>query len=531
VRDAGPRRDLIIAFLGLLGLLSVWTVLIGPLTVLRFTVGWPRSRLSPESIGLVASVVTAVLMYLRYWVSGSLRLLYLSLAFVVLAFSQLVLGLAIGPSTGVLPGSDIYLWSIGRVVAAGLLLTGGLSAQRTGQREPLTTGRFLAVAGAALAGLGVLDLLVWTLRADLPALSMATPAQISAAAGPLPHLSGADIAMGVVGAALYLAAALAYLRQAPRPPEAWWLVPALAIAAFSHIHYMLFPAIVADRLSTGDLLRILFSALLLAGVAWEVRQSVLAERERSRELELMVEAERLRVHELEEAERTKAELFSVLTHELAHPVATLRGFAMTLSTRWKHLDEKTRTHTLRRMDLESQRVRDLAEELVSVSQLDTPGFSVALRSERVRDVVREATGSASGMEDRLQVRMDEPVASTVLSVDRARILQVFRNLLSNAVKYSPAGAEVGLDVLLDNGGVVFSVSDQGPGIPQEDIPRLFHQFTRLHRPGEAEIGGSGLGLYISRRIVEAHGGRIWAESEPGKGSVFAFALPVAKESP
>ncbi|HJP65674.1 MAG TPA: HAMP domain-containing sensor histidine kinase, partial [Actinomycetota bacterium] len=458
-------------------------------------------------------------------VSGSLRLLYLSLALIVLAFSQLVLGLAIGPSTGVLPGLDIYLWSAGRVVAAGLLLAGGLAAERVGQRPPLSAGRFVSVAGLVLLGLGAADLLLWGFRTDLPALSTASLAEIRQAGGALPHLSAADIGLGVVGAVLYLVAAVAYLRQVPAPREQWWLVPALAIAAFSHIHYMLFPAIVADRLSTGDLLRILFSGLLLAGVAWEVRQSVLAERERSRELELLVAAERLRVGELEEAERTKAELFSVLTHELAHPVAALRGFAMTLSSRWRKLDDATRTRALQRMDHESRRLRDLAEEVVSVAQLDSPGFSLVRRPDRVQDLVKEATDGAGPVDARLDLRMDADAASTVVTIDRARLLQVFRNLFSNAAKYSPADAPISLEVRVDGREVVFAVTDRGPGIAEEDLPRLFHQFARLHRPGEDQVGGSGLGLYISKRIVEAHGGRIWATSEVGKGSEFAFTLP------
>jgi signal transduction histidine kinase len=182
------------------------------------------------------------------------------------------------------------------------------------------------------------------------------------------------------------------------------------------------------------------------------------------------------------------------------------------------------------MDAESKRLRDLAEEVVSVSRLDSPGFSIRPHPERVRDLIREVKGAAAGMEDRLVVRMDDVVGAVSITIDRARILQVFRNLLSNAVKYSPGGSAVELDVTLGADEVLFEVRDRGPGIPEEDLPRLFHQFTRLHRAGEEEVGGSGLGLYISRRIVESHGGRMFARSTVGEGSVFAFTLARAEEA-
>jgi signal transduction histidine kinase len=202
---------------------------------------------------------------------------------------------------------------------------------------------------------------------------------------------------------------------------------------------------------------------------------------------------------------------------------------MSLISRWDELDDGTRIRALQRMDQESRRLRDLAEEVVSVSQLDSPGYSVNLRSERVRDLIKEVAGATGDLDGRLVVRVGRMAESADVMVDRARILQVFRNLLSNAAKYSPDGSPVGLEASIEDDEVLLSVTDQGPGIPAEDIPRLFNQFTRLHRPGQEDIGGSGLGLYISRRIVEAHQGRIWAESEPGAGSVFIVSLPQSRE--
>jgi signal transduction histidine kinase len=511
-------------------LLSAWTVLIATTPVVGFGVGWPRFLVSPESVGMVASVLTAFLVYLRYSVSGSDRFLFIALAFIVLAFSQLILGVSISEGSGAVPQQEVYLWTAGRVLAAVLLFMGATKSAR-GEKDVRESARtFLVATAAVLAVTAAVDAGIWAVGDRLPSLSTATAEVARQSSGILPGLTLPGLVMGSLGSALYLTAAAMYLRPLDRPPaESLWLAPGLVIAGFSHLHYMLFPVILTDRLSTGDLLRILFAAVLLAGVAWELRRTVLSERFRASELQALYAGEQVRVRELEEIDRTKAELFRVLTHELAHPVATLRGFVMSLSSRWDELDDGTKLRTLRRMDDESKRLRDLAEEVVSVSQLDAPGFSVALREERVTDLLREASAFAGSVDARVRTETDDPVRSAMVVVDRARMMQVFRNLVSNAVKFSPDVASVEIDARLDGAEVVFSVTDQGSGIPSEDIPRLFHQFTRLHRAGEEEIAGSGLGLYISRRIVEAHQGRIWVESEVGAGSVFNVALPLAQE--
>ncbi len=506
----------------------MWTALIATTHVAGFGVGWSRTRLSPESIGLVTTVLTAVLVSLRYAASGSDRLLYLALAFVVLALTQLILGLSIGETTGSPVQVDVYMWAAGRMAAGALFILAGVA----GAAHRASTGAFLRWAAGVVVALGLIDLLIWAFRNGLPSLFASSGTIALPTAGPLPGLTGVDFFLGAVGAGVYVTAAVLFLRpfRSP-PPEAWWLGPGLLIAAFAHLHYMLYPVVLSESVSTGDVLRLLFSAVLLGGVAWEIRRLIVSEQERSAALEQLYASEQLRVHELEEVERGKAEMFSVLTHELAHPVAAIRGFVMTLSSRWKHLDDATRNRALQRMDHESKRLRDLAEEVVSVSRLDAPGFSVTLRPERVRDLIREAAGGAVDVEDRLAIKMDDAAGAAVVNIDRARLLQVFRNLLSNAVKYSPNGAPVELEVELGPGEMVFAVKDQGPGIPAEDIPRMFLKFSRLHRTGEEEVGGSGLGLYISRRIVESHGGRVWAESEVGKGSEFVFTLPRVEEGP
>jgi histidine kinase len=111
--------------------------------------------------------------------------------------------------------------------------------------------------------------------------------------------------------------------------------------------------------------------------------------------------------------------------------------------------------------------------------------------------------------------------------DRERIHQVLFNLLDNAVRFTPAGGRVTVSADGHNGSVDVHVADTGPGIPPEHLPRLFERFYRADLARSQKDGGTGIGLAIARSVVEAHGGRIWADSRPGEGSVFTFELPVA----
>ena len=130
------------------------------------------------------------------------------------------------------------------------------------------------------------------------------------------------------------------------------------------------------------------------------------------------------------------------------------------------------------------------------------------------------------------VRVDNHVPADLpaLSVDRERVHQVLFNLVDNAVRFTPEGGHVTVSARRRNGSVEVAVSDTGAGIPSEHLPRLFERFYRADPARARGDGGTGIGLAIARSVVEAHGGQIKAESEPGHGSVFTFDLPAAEES-
>jgi signal transduction histidine kinase len=126
--------------------------------------------------------------------------------------------------------------------------------------------------------------------------------------------------------------------------------------------------------------------------------------------------------------------------------------------------------------------------------------------------------------------MDLPGELPRVWADPRRIRQVLNNILENAIKYAPNGGQITVACEVENDFVIVSISDQGEGIPQDLLERVFDRFFQVDGAATRKTGGSGLGLAIAKGIIEAHGGSIWAESEPARGATFRFALPIAKES-
>jgi signal transduction histidine kinase len=245
------------------------------------------------------------------------------------------------------------------------------------------------------------------------------------------------------------------------------------------------------------------------------------------ELAELYETERARVAELEQLDREKAELARMLTHDFMHSIAALRTYAVTLDKRWSQLDEGLRWDIARRIERETGRLRDLAAQSVSVMGLDGDEPAIAARPESVADLAREAADAVDKLGGRLRIRFQAAAERSKVVADRVRIVQVLRNLLLNAEKYAEAPSPVDLTVEPAGDHLIFTVRDQGPGISSENQALLFRQFSRLADAQTRGIPGSGLGLYISKRIVEGHGGHIWVDSEVGGGSSFSFTLPLA----
>jgi len=231
-------------------------------------------------------------------------------------------------------------------------------------------------------------------------------------------------------------------------------------------------------------------------------------------------------------EQMRSEFTSFVTHELRTPLTSILGFLqLVLRGREGEISEGQR----RKLEVvlrEARRLEGLVSNLLDMAAIESGRFTLDLgRFDLVPTLVEtvellRVQAASKAIELHLSVP-DEPL---VVVADRERVTQVLTNLIGNAIRYSGERATVTTGAWVTDGGVVVQVADTGPGIPADDIPRLFSKFFRVRSPASAVSRGSGLGLAICKGIVDAHGGRIWVESTPGQGSRFAFTIPPRQEA-
>ncbi len=220
----------------------------------------------------------------------------------------------------------------------------------------------------------------------------------------------------------------------------------------------------------------------------------------------------------------RADYISLIAHDLRSPLNAILGYAELLRLlESRALGEGS--SWIDRIEHSAHQMGSMIDDLVESTRLESGILTIQRRPTALRTVILEALEHLPTPEDRERVRLEAPPEPVAVPVDAERIERLVTNLLSNALKYSPPDAPVVVRLQAHEKEIVLSVSDRGPGLAPESIPHLFQRFYRVD-PG-SRIEGMGLGLYIARLIVEAHGGRIWAESEPGQGSTFSVALPVA----
>lgn len=232
------------------------------------------------------------------------------------------------------------------------------------------------------------------------------------------------------------------------------------------------------------------------------------------------------VTELRRLDNLKSELIRFVSHELRNPLTALKSCADTLVIASEHLDHDRQQKFSQVISREVDRLARLVDGFLDISKIEA-GRALDLHG-RVFDAVqlaREAIELQRTASDRCTLSLlptEEPIE---VQADRDKTLQVLLNLLSNAQKYSPGGGEITVAVTRLNGDVHFSVCDQGVGIQPGELDQIFTPFYRADEATTRTVRGTGLGLYLSRKLVEAHGGRMWVESEPGRGSTFHFVLP------
>lgn len=226
------------------------------------------------------------------------------------------------------------------------------------------------------------------------------------------------------------------------------------------------------------------------------------------------------------AEEAKRDYVALIAHDLRSPLTAVQGQAQALQRRSqrKGNSDSADVGSLAAIVANTRRMSAMIEDLLESSQLESGALLLRRTPIDLSRLAAEVVAQLPSVEERQRIRVLAPAPGPLVSADAMRIERVLLNLLQNALKYSPADAPVELEVRQAADESVVDVIDHGAGIPVDELPGLFQRFSRVAR-GDADPGGFGLGLYIARLIVEAHGGRVWAESAVGTGSRIGFALP------
>ena len=241
----------------------------------------------------------------------------------------------------------------------------------------------------------------------------------------------------------------------------------------------------------------------------------------------LYEDARQRTVELEEERQQREAFISVVSHELRGPITVLSGYADLLAGS-AGLSAEQRQRGLKAIGDQARLMNRLISDLLDTSRIQTGRFTVEKEQIDLAAVARRTIAAQQAALADHEIRLQAP-PSISLEADEGRIIQVLANLLANAAKYSPRGTNIRVQVRVDEGKAIVSVADEGIGIAPEQMPLLFLPYSRLYRE-QSVAKGIGLGLFVSKGIVEAHGGRIWAESPgPDQGTTFHFSLPLGPQ--
>ena len=239
----------------------------------------------------------------------------------------------------------------------------------------------------------------------------------------------------------------------------------------------------------------------------------------------MFTAERNAAEELRRLSALRADFVSLVSHELRAPMASVIGCAVTLRARWRELNADQRESFLALIEQETGRLSTLIGDVLDTSRIEAGTFSYSFGDVDLAELLRETAAMVSLGTDEVTVNTTVLDPLPAVRGDRDRLRQLLVNLLSNAAKYTVAGDEIEVRATADNGSVVVSVADNGPGIALEQQRLIFEKFGRVNAGGRSKPG-AGLGLFIARSIAEAHGGSLEVHSEPGGGATFTIRLPI-----
>lgn len=239
------------------------------------------------------------------------------------------------------------------------------------------------------------------------------------------------------------------------------------------------------------------------------------------------------ITELRRLERVRRDFVANVSHEFRTPLTAIQGFSETLLAGAID-DPQNRTRFLEIILEHSRRLARLTEDLLVLSKMDAERLELEIRRLSVSQLIESCLETAQhrAAEKDLRISVNTPENLPDIAADRRRLAEVLQNLLDNAIQYTLPGGHIMVSAEMGEDEVILTVSDTGIGIPKADQPRIFERFYRVDVARSREAGGTGLGLAIAKHLVEVHGGRLWVDSEVGRGSQFHFSVPLfASELP
>lgn len=260
-----------------------------------------------------------------------------------------------------------------------------------------------------------------------------------------------------------------------------------------------------------------------AAVEWDGESCVVASIRDVTERAGTDEQQALLIERLRELDRLRTDFIGIVSHDLRSPMATISGFVDTLRANWSRFDEDHKMRMLDRISRSTNQLARLVENILHVSQIESGKLNYAIKDIDLAELIDRVVDENSGEPDRIRVSIEGDLPP--VRGDDIRQWQILTNLVTNALKFSRPDQPVEIAAHRSGDHVEVSVRDEGIGIEPRDKDRLFEKFTRLDQPEGLDVKGSGLGLYICKAMVEAQGGTIRVESEPGRGATFAYTVP------
>ena len=491
-------------------LLLAWAALIFVDPGLRLAIVAPHVQIGMEASGALARFFAALVLLLGARHQAA-RQRWASAGFIILGLGSLMFGyLPWIVDFGRDVNASAYAWLLVQTAAGALFALGFVPSA-----PPAFTRRTFVIILAALAPLclGIIG----GGKLLQPLLDTAT---LSAAAthreAPLHALTAWYWVIACVPLILAIATVIGAARRVQVGEFGSWILIAMVLLVGSQFHNMLWPTAFSPVLSTADILRFAFGTVVAIGGILELRRI-------ADEHGALLHREQERSQHLDDLNNMKSTFTRMVAHELGSPVAAIRRYVDVLER--DVVSKEDRLRLVAAIQSESAMLATLVSDVHTAATIERDDFTIHPRPVPLPSIVADAVLFARNLPGTHQICADaaDPVS---VCADRDRIGQVLRNLLSNAAKYSPDGTPIEIKTTNHGTRVQIDVVDRGSGIDPDDLPYVFDKFRRGRGHVGGGLSGLGLGLHISRRILDAHGSRLVAESSPDRGSRLSFSLEI-----